>query len=585
MKTLYLREASGPLIRRDSTWRGAPGGASTEREILLATGGHVRRDGYTEVLKIDPAAIDLSALEGAPLLNSHRTGSLDDVLGVITGARIEAGFLIAKVKFSNRPEVQGTITDINDGIIRGVSVGYSVEQWEVSHDPATGEEIRTAVRWTPREGSIVAIPADPACGFRSADLGTRAAGDAELRAVATAFGLPEGFVTETRAAGLTLEQARAAALARVPTAAPVHNPATVLGPDPHLSFARRLGEAIACRVNPSLRPSDQAREFMGHTSFADDAGAILRNRGHSVLGLTRSALITSAITTGDFGPVLAESLHRTLQPAFTEARSPLWQLVNETTAQDFRDKHSIKLDMRGGFARVGEGGEIKSFMTIKESEEKYRVATYANSFGLSRELLINDNLGALAGIGSQFGQDAARWQDDWLVDHIKGPLGLGGVLSDGGNVFDASRGNLTAFSLPFDDMLTAVKLAFYRMRSPTGKLTPLRAKHWIIPPELELTAQKILSQIQATKVEDINAHAGTLSLIVEPRMQDDQTFYIAAETAKSCGFEYAYLSGAAGPQVESEQAFDSFGVRFRGWFDMGGAWLDWKGWHLVRPTP
>jgi hypothetical protein len=286
MNILYLREAVALLLRRDSCWRGAPGGGMAEREITLATSGRVRRDGFIEVLQIDATSVDLSSLEGAPLLNSHRNGSLTDVLGVITSARIEANLLIAKVKFSNRPEVQGVITDINDGIIRGVFVGFSVEKWEISRDTQTGEEIRTAVRWTPREGSIVAIPADSACGFRSAELPAAGVNDSDVRAIATAFGLPDSFVLETRTAGLTLDQTRAAAMARAGRAPLVVNSHASVGHDYGASFARRLGEAIACRSNPALRPSEGAREFMAHTSFADDAAAILRNRGVSSLGLS-----------------------------------------------------------------------------------------------------------------------------------------------------------------------------------------------------------------------------------------------------------------------------------------------------------
>jgi hypothetical protein len=583
---IYLREAAASLLlRRESTWVGAPGGAATEREILLATSGKVRRDGYLEVLRIDADSVDLKGLDGAPLLNSHRTGSIDDVIGVISSAEIRGGMLYAKVKFSNRPEVQGIVADVNDGILRGVSVGYSVEKWEIARDPQTGEEIRTATKWTPREGSIVAVPADPSCGFRSADPPAAGPGEVEVRAIATAFGLSEAFVTETRSAGLSLDQTRAAAMARAGRAPVVHNPPATVGVDHSASFTRRLGEAIACRANPSLRPSEGAREFMAHTSFADDAAAILRNRGVSTLGLTRAAVLTRAMATGDFSYVLGEALHQTLRASYTEARSPLWQLMAESSATDFRDKNSISLDMKGDFARVGEGGEIQSQMTIREGKEKYRVATYANAVALTRELIVNDNLGALSGIGAALGLDAARWQDDWLLDQLLGTTGVGPTMSDGLPVFDTTRGNLQAGGMPLVVALETAKLSFYRMRSPTGKLTPMPAKYWIIPPEMETIARKLLMQIQPTKVEDVNTLAGSLTLIVEPRLTVPDEFFLAAETAKSSGFEYAYLSGAAGPQIESENAFDSFAVKYRCWFDVGGGWMDWRGWYKAKATP
>ncbi len=586
MKTLYLREAAALLIRRDSTWAGPPGGNGAEREIVLATSGMIQRDGYLEVLRIDKGSVDCAALVGKPILDTHRTGSARDVIGVITAAWIEDGKLIARIKFSNRPEVQGIIADVNDGIIRGISVGYSVEKWEISRDPQSGQEIRTAVLWTPREGSLVSVPADSNCGFRSAEPPTAAPGEVEVRAIATAFGLPETFILETRSAGLNLDQTRAAAMARAVRAPLVQNPPASVGQDYSATFARRLGEAIACRANLALRPSEGAREFMAHTSFTDDAAAILRNRGVSSLGLSRAGILTRALTTGDFGPIFAEALHVTLRASYAEARSPLWDLMNQSTATDFRDKHSVSLDMRGNFARVGEGGEIQSSMIVKEGQEKYRVATYANGVALTRELIVNDNLGALTGIGTQLGQDAARWQDEWLIDQLLGAGGNGPNMADGVPVFALPRRNLvTPGAALTKASVGAAKLHFHRMTTPTGKLTPLVARTLIVPPEMEIEALEFLAAISPTKSADVNTFAGAFTLIVEPRLTDPKAWYLVVDNYQAPGFEYAYLSGAAGPQIESETAFDTFAIKYRVWFDLGGGWLDHRGWYKNSGAP
>jgi hypothetical protein len=273
-------------------------------------------------------------------------------------------------------------------------------------------------------------------------------------------------------------------------------------------------------------------------------------------------------------------LHVTLRASYAESRSPLWALINESSATDFKDKTSVSLDMRGNFARVGESGEIQSSMIIKEGEESYRVATYANSVALTRELIVNDNLGALNGIGTQLGQDAARWQDDWLIDQLLGGGGNGPLMADGVPVFDPSRRNLVTPGASLGKAsVGAAKLHFHRMTTTTGKLTPLVARTLIVPPEMEIEALEFLAAISPTKSADVNTFAGAFTLIVEPRLTDSKAWYLVVDKSQAPGFEYAYLSGAAGPQIESENSFDTFAIKYRVWFDLGGGWLDHRGWY------
>src|SRR5690606_30740931 len=59
---------------------------------------------------------------------------------------------------------------ISDGIIRNVSVGYSIERVKVVEPAAKGEvEQRIVERWTPLEVSFVTVPADPRAQVRAAD--------------------------------------------------------------------------------------------------------------------------------------------------------------------------------------------------------------------------------------------------------------------------------------------------------------------------------------------------------------------------------------------------------------------------------
>ena len=160
-------------------------------ELVWSVGAAVRRrdpwtgDAYDEVLSLDTQHVDLSRLNsGAPLLNSHGQWNLDDVIGVVERAWIEdAGDHQegkALVRFSKRPAVDAIWDDVVNGIVRDVSVGYSIRSIEVIDPPnrakgAKGTKdsqvpVWRAVDWQPMELSAVPIGADASAGFRTSDL-------------------------------------------------------------------------------------------------------------------------------------------------------------------------------------------------------------------------------------------------------------------------------------------------------------------------------------------------------------------------------------------------------------------------------
>ena len=154
-------------------------------EIIWTTGARVKRNGYLpdgsgygayiEELSVEPDAIDLSRLEaGAPLLKNHWAYDLNDQLGVVVegSIRVENGRGTALVKFSKRIDVEPHFQDVLDNVLRKISVGYSVQSYEVTREEGALPVFR-ATRWTPMELSFVLIPADNAAQVRNvADLQT-----------------------------------------------------------------------------------------------------------------------------------------------------------------------------------------------------------------------------------------------------------------------------------------------------------------------------------------------------------------------------------------------------------------------------
>lgn len=145
-------------------------------DLIFSTGADVvRSDWWTgqkwiERLSLDKKAVRLERLNsGAPLLDTHSGWSLGSMLGVVREgtAKIEGKKGIAGVQFSRRDDVAPIWQDVEDGIIRNVSVGYVVHAYEETPAKRAGDlPIRTAVDWEPYEISLVPMPADAGAQVR-----------------------------------------------------------------------------------------------------------------------------------------------------------------------------------------------------------------------------------------------------------------------------------------------------------------------------------------------------------------------------------------------------------------------------------
>ena len=136
-------------------------------EVAFSSEEPVERWFGEEVLSHAAGAVDLSRLnDGGAVLFNH---DWDDQIGVIERAWIDADKRgRALVRFGNGAKAAEKFQDVQDGILRHISVGYSIVNFEeeVSDDNRTF----TATRWQPYEISFVTVPADSTVGVgRSAE--------------------------------------------------------------------------------------------------------------------------------------------------------------------------------------------------------------------------------------------------------------------------------------------------------------------------------------------------------------------------------------------------------------------------------
>lgn len=411
---------------------------------------------------------------------------------------------------------------------------------------------------------------------------TRSEVNREIRSIASLANLPAAWTDAQIDAEASAEDARAAAFTEMGTRQAQTRTRTTRAhitadhTDPAV-IATRAGEALFARSHPEHQLSDPARAHAGLT-IPDHARECLRRSGVSTTGLATETLVTRALhTTSDFPLILGDAVNRELRRSYQSPVSGARMLARQTTSRDFRAKRRAILGEAPELQKVNEGGEFEHG-TIDEAAETYAVATFGKIIAVSRQAMINDDLGAFTSVPSAMGTAALNFEAAQLVAKIESnPL-----MSDGIAVFDASdHGNTHGAGATLADDLATARTAMRRKTGLSGSPIDVAPRYVLVPPELETDMQKALAEIQATSTEEFNPFSA-LTLAVEPRLVSQSRWYVVADPATVDGLEYAYLEGAPGPQIETRQGFEVDGVQIKVRLDFGSGWVDHRGWYLVN---
>ncbi|WP_444980406.1 phage major capsid protein, partial [Methylobacterium trifolii] len=278
-------------------------------------------------------------------------------------------------------------------------------------------------------------------------------------------------------------------------------------------------------------------------------------------------------STSDFPMLLADTVGRTLREAYSAAPAGVKRLGRQTTARDFRAKHRIQFSAAPTLEPVNEHGEFKAG-AMAEAQESYAISTFGRIIGMTRQALVNDDLGAFADLSRRLGTASAQFEAQFLVKLLLSNP----TMSDSLPLFHASHGNLAVAGTKItQDALSAARLALRKQAGLQGELISVTPKYLLVGADRETEAEKAITAVQATKIGDGNAFT-FLSVVVDPRI-DDGSWHIVADPAEIDGLEYAYLEGEAGPQLTSELGFTVDGMRIRVRLDFGGGFVDHRGWY------
>ncbi|WP_037373912.1 prohead protease/major capsid protein fusion protein [Sediminimonas qiaohouensis] len=549
-----------------------------------------RRDArgpFFEVLTAD--TLDLSASESLPVLDSHRTASVRDQLGRVRSIAQEDGNIVAVLEITSAEDAAPVVQRIADGTVTGVSIGYRVAGWTEKTTPEG--RVKTPTRWHITEVTLTSSPADPSARIRQKGndmpdttpetVSPEAAEQtrrSDIRTLVREAQLGPEIADDLIDAGADMTRAKAEVYDAVQErrrSAPIIRTHTAQNDDPAV-ITRRQSDALATRMAGGECPED-ARQYLGLT-MRDVATESLQRAGVSTRGMSADEVFTRAAahTTSDFPLLVSNAMGKVALDSYRAAESPLKTLCRQRTLPNFKESTAIRLGEMGRLEEIAENGEI-THTSRAENGETMRLKTFARGVTVSRNLLIDDDLGMLGDTTAALGEAAAQTEADILVDLITSNPNL----SDGTAVFDASRSNIGSAAAPSVFALTAARQAMRTRTGLDGKtIISATPRYVLVPADLETEAEQVLATIQPNATSDVNPFGGKLTLLVEPRLPAD-TWYVFADTARLAAMQYAYLSSAQGVQIQRTEAWDTLGMKFRAFLDFGAGWLDWRAAHQV----
>jgi hypothetical protein len=578
---LRVRAATFDRGQADPARRTVPASLSSEEPVA--------RYGETEVLRHDPAAVDLSrAAGGLPLLFGH---DKTQPIGVVENVRLDGRRLVGVLRFGQSAKATEVWNDVQDGVLRHVSIGYLVEGTE----PIDGGY--AATRWMPFEASVLAVPADITVGIgrgashlspegtSMSETQTRDADVAEIRSLAARHHLPAAFADDLVQRQLSLDEARHRVLdelGRRDLAAGGHlNVARdSIARDPSRgglsTEAQRelMVGAVAARLGgPAVERENPYR----HARMVDLARDCLETHGVRTTFLAPGELIERALhTTSDFPNLLGSAGNRVLRQAYNVAPG-IKRAFKPSTSADFRAKQRLALGDAPTLLQVNEHGEFKSG-TMAETNSTYSLGTFGRIFGISRQALINDDLDAFGDMIIKLGRASNEFESQFLVDLLTSNPSMYDAVA----LFHATHGNLATgagSALQFSS-LSAARQAMRLQKGLDGK-TPIDATphYLIVPAALESTAEQLVAVIVANAVTSVNPFAGKLDLVVDPRLDavSQTAWYLAADSGVVDTIEYSYLESAGGPEIFTKEGFEVDGMQMKVRLDFGAGVLDWRG--------
>jgi ATP-dependent Clp endopeptidase proteolytic subunit ClpP len=402
--------------------------------------------------------------------------------------------------------------------------------------------------------------------------------------------------------GISIETARAKVLdvlaTRTDSVQVGHQPAVVTrdGRDKWMAgatagLAHRLGVASVLQSAAKQRGETldlDPGEFrgVGFVQLAMEAlqrsGAPMQSRDPMAIvgqALTVKAAGSSAIVqgTGDFPILLENLLRKTLQSSFTVTPDTWSAFCGIGSVIDFRTNRRYLRGSFGVLDTLTETGEFANRAIPDGSRESLTATTKGNIIALSRQALVNDDMGAFMALAQDLGR-AAKLS---IEADVYALLAANPLMSDGFALFATQHGNIGTAAVPTVASFDEVRRLMASQRDVSGNdFLDIRPSHWVGAMSQGGFARTVNgSQYDPTANAGqgrANIALGLFQSINDTPRIPGTLWYGFADKSVAPAIEVGFLNGVQEPFIDSEQGWRMDGIEWKVRLDYGVAAVNWR---------
>ena len=301
--------------------------------------------------------------------------------------------------------------------------------------------------------------------------------------------------------------------------------------------------------------------------------------------------IRAAFSTVSLPGILSNVANKKMLDSFREHPIIATKLCTSGDINDFKPSERFRITDVGDLLPVAPDGEIKEGGVTEEAATN-KLDTYGKKFCLTRQMIINDDLGAFMKVPTAMGNRAARLIDQLFFSRLLGNP----VQRDGNALFSTAHRNILSgadSALSLESLQKAIQLFMDQVDAdgqpisvePTVLLVPTALKHLAV--QLTKGTTLVVSGGSNKSVQpSINVIADeNLQVVSSPYLGNGSYtgssvtgWYLFGSPSQVDTFEIGYLRGKRTPTVErGETDFNTLGQWFRVYFDIGVREQDHRG--------
>lgn len=287
---------------------------------------------------------------------------------------------------------------------------------------------------------------------------------------------------------------------------------------------------------------------------------------------------TGMQTTSDFSVALENALHKTLLAAYATSPDTWRRLCGIRSVTDFRDHPVYRKGSIARLDKVLEHGEFKHKTLPDAEKEKIKAETWGNIVAITRQTIVNDDMGFLTDIAMMLGRAAGLSIELEVYDTLALNSNRGPTMNDSKALFHADHKNIsTASALTIANLDTDIIKMAEQKDPSANEVLDLQPFVLLVP--IGQKGQAI--QLANAEFEDFNRGKpnrirGVFSDIVGTARLSGTRRFLFANPATDASLAVAFLDGQQEPVVESQEQFGIDGAAWKVRHDFGVAGVDFR---------